>query len=60
MDVNMFNVDYEFSISRTGILEIKMMKDEKAIGNALLYLDRNDLMGLKNLIKDYFKARELD
>lgn len=70
MDIDLYNNNCEFDISQTGVLIIKLMKDAEivsslssiinkpiVIGNIHLDLDDNDLMGLLNLIKNYFKEK---
>jgi len=57
MDINLHNDDCEFFISTTGILKIRLIESKQVIGNINLYLDDNDLMGLYNIIKNYFKEK---
>lgn len=55
MDIDLYDNEFEFNISKTGILQIKLIRDITVIGNICLHLDDNDLMGLLNILKDYFK-----
>ena len=56
-DINLDIVNYKFEISHNGVLIIKLIKEKDIIGNINIYVDDNDLMGLMNLIKYYFKNK---